>query len=181
MKIGYNSPVILTYAFMAAAILLISQLAHTTAVLALFSSPSGHSSWFLFIFKLFSHVVGHSGWNHFLGNITIMLLVGPLLEEKYGSVKILEMFMVTALFTGLINYFIFSSVILGGSGLVFMLILLSSFANFKAGKIPLTAVLVAVLFLGSEILNSLQHDNISQFSHLAGGFIGSLYGFLRIK
>lgn len=181
MKIGYNSPVILTYSLIAAFLLGISIFTGSNIISKYFVSPSGSLSNPIAFFKLFSHVLGHAGWNHLIGNLTLMLLVGPLLEEKYGSFKIFEMFIITALLTGVINYFVFHSRILGGSGLVFMLILLSSFANFKSGKIPMTLILVAALFLGEEVLNSFKNDQISQFSHLTGGFIGSVYGFMRIK
>ncbi|MGE4518121.1 MAG: rhomboid family intramembrane serine protease [Desulfobacteraceae bacterium] len=181
MKIGYNSPVILTYAMIAASIVLITDLTNSSAVSKYFVSPSGSLSDPVSFLRLFTHCLGHSGWSHLMGNLTLMLLTGPLLEEKYGSFKTFEMFAVTAFIIGVINYFVFSAVILGGSGIVFMLILLSSFANFRSGKIPLTAILVAVFFLGGEVLDLLKSDNVSQFSHISGGFIGAMYGLLRIR
>ncbi len=68
---------------------------------------------------------------------------------------------------------------MGGSGIAFMLILLSSFSNFKSGEIPLTFIFITVLFIGSEVMATLKVDRISQFSHLAGGFVGAAYGFIR--
>jgi membrane associated rhomboid family serine protease len=109
----------------------------------------------------------------------IILLIGPLLEEKYGSGKLLEMIIVTAIATGLLNAFLFSNSLIGGSGIAFMLILLGSFSNIRSKEIPLTFILIAVLFIGSEIVSTLKIDRISQFSHLAGGFIGAGYGFIR--
>ena len=38
-------------------------------------------------------------------------------------------------------------------------------------------ILIAILFLGKEVWQSLQADNISQFAHIAGGICGSLFGF----
>ncbi|PIE74553.1 MAG: rhomboid family intramembrane serine protease [Deltaproteobacteria bacterium] len=181
MKLSYNSPVILTYSLISVLILFITGITHSSVLYSLFTSPSGALLNPVSIFRLFSHVMGHSNWNHLIANLTMMLLIGPLLEEKYGSYKILELFTITALVTGIINYFLFSTCIHGGSGLVFTLILLSSFANFKSGSIPLTLVLVAVLFLGQEVLNSFKADNISQFAHIAGGLTGSVYGFFRMK
>jgi membrane associated rhomboid family serine protease len=60
-----------------------------------------------------------------------------------------------------------------------MMILLASFTNFTAGEIPLTFILILILYLGREILNSFASNNISEFAHIVGGFIGSLFGFLR--
>ena len=59
------------------------------------------------------------------------------------------------------------------------MILLASFTNFKRGEIPLTFILILVLYLGQEVMNFFRSDNISQFAHIAGGFCGSLFGFLR--
>ena len=59
-----------------------------------------------------------------------------------------------------------------------MLIMLSSFAGMREGRIPLPLILVAVLYLGQEILSALfVQDNVANFMHLAGGVIGTGYGF----
>jgi len=47
-----------------------------------------------------------------------------------------------------------------------------------AGEVPLTFILVVVLFLARELLNAFGQDDISQFAHILGGFCGSLFGFL---
>ena len=109
----------------------------------------------------------------------IILLVGPLLEEKYRSWKLFEMMVVTTVATALLNAGLFNTSLIGGSGLAFMMVLLSSFSNFSAREIPLTFILVAVIFIGSEVVSILKIDQISQFSHLAGGLIGAAYGFFR--
>jgi membrane associated rhomboid family serine protease len=177
MKIKYNSPVVLTYTIISIAVLILSSSKH---VAGLFTSPATLSfSDPLFYFRLISYTVGHVGWAHLVGNVTIILLVGPLLEEKYGSRKLLEMFFITAVTTALLNAAIFSNSIIGGSGLAFMLILLGSFSNIRSKEIPLTFLIIAVLFIGNEVAATLKVDRISQFSHLAGGCVGALYGFLR--
>ena len=57
--------------------------------------------------RLFTHVFGHDGWQHFIGNMAYILLLGPMLEEKHGPMKIIEVIAVTALVTGVINYVFF--------------------------------------------------------------------------
>jgi GlpG protein len=59
-----------------------------------------------------------------------------------------------------------------------MLILLSSFTNIRQGEIPLTFILIVVLYLAREFVNALNPDTISQLAHIAGGIIGGLFGFL---
>jgi membrane associated rhomboid family serine protease len=177
MKIKYNSPVILTYAIVSISILALS----SNALVAKYFSSPAHLSFsnFNFYIKLISYIAGHGSWGHLIGNLTIILLVGPLLEEKYGSGKLLEMILITAISTALLNAFLFTNSLIGGSGIAFMLILLSSFSNIKSKEIPLTFILISVLFIGSEVVSTLKIDRISQFSHLFGGFIGAGYGFLR--
>ena len=64
----------------------------------------------------------------------MILVVGPLLEEKYGSSSILLAIATTALVTGLANFILFpQKQLLGASGVVFALILLSSFTCVREG------------------------------------------------
>jgi membrane associated rhomboid family serine protease len=102
-----------------------------------------------------------------------------MLEENYGSSLLLIMMVITALVTGILNILFFRSSLMGASGVVFMMILLSSFTNFTHGEIPLTFILVLILYMGVQLFNSFNSDNISQFAHIVGGLCGSFFGFLR--
>ena len=179
MKIKYNSPVILTYTILSIYVLVFC----SKGVLAKYFTSPAHFSFIdpYFYVRLVSYIAGHGDWTHLIGNLMIILLVGPLLEEKYGSGKLLEMFLITAVATGLLNAFLFSNSLIGGSGIAFMLILLGSFSNIRSKEIPLTFIVITILFIGSEVISTLKVDQISQFSHLAGGFIGAGYGFIRNK
>ncbi len=177
MKLQYNSPVILTYALIATVVLALDQFVFGNLMAIFTVVPEIKLTSPLWYFRLFSHVIGHGNWEHLVGNFTFILLIGPILEEKYGSKDLLIMMLVTALVTGLLQIFFFSNPLLGASGIVFMLILLSSFTNSKGG-IPMTFVLVVILFLGREVLQSFASDNISQFAHIIGGILGGIFGFL---
>ena len=50
--------------------------------------------------RLFGHVLGHANWEHFLNNMLLLLVVGPPMEEKYGSIPLLKGILFTALVTG---------------------------------------------------------------------------------
>lgn len=178
MKLQYNSPVVLTYALIATAVLIANPFTGGLLMQQVFTiypvvEPT-NPLWYL---RLFTHVIGHGGWGHLVGNFTFILLIGPILEEKYGSKDLLLMIAVTALVTGLLHIFFFQNGLLGASGVVFMLILLSSYTNAKGG-IPLTFVLIVLLFLGREVISSLQQDNISQFAHIIGGILGGMFGYV---
>jgi membrane associated rhomboid family serine protease len=90
------------------------------------------------------------------------------------------MFAATAVVTGLVNVIFFRGIaVLGASGLLFMLILIASFTSTKGNKIPLTFILVALVYIGNELIGGLLlSDNVSQFSHIIGGVCGAVFGFL---
>jgi membrane associated rhomboid family serine protease len=114
-----------------------------------------------------------------VGNFSFILLIGPILEEKYGSKMLLSLIFFTALVTGILNAVFFNNALLGASGIVFMMILLVSFANVQKGKIPLTFILVALLYLGQEVYQAVSSaDNISQFAHIIGGICGGIFGYV---
>ena len=127
--------------------------------------------------SLFTHVLGHANTEHLLSNLSFVLLLGPIIEEKYGSRNTLLMILFTAVITGVLNIIFFDTGLMGASGVVFMLIILVSITNVKAGEIPVTFILVAVLFIGKELWYGLAADNISQFAHIIGGICGSVFGF----
>ena len=108
----------------------------------------------------------------------LILVIGPLLEEKYGSGEVLFVILITAFVTGLLNFALFPQVqLLGASGVTFALILLSSFVSVKEGEIPLTFLLVAVIYIGGEVINGIFiRDSVSNLSHIAGGAVGAVLG-----
>ncbi len=180
MKITYNSPVVLTFALTASIILLLNYFT-ANAIMGLFTCPASiNFANPLDYIRLVTHVLGHASLQHLVGNMTYILLLGPILEEKYGSKNILIMIITTAFITGLLNVLFLPTGLLGASGIVFMFIILVSFTNPQDG-LPLTFILIIILFLGQEILNAFKTDNISQFAHITGGLVGSFYGFILNK
>lgn len=180
MQVRYNAPVVITFSILCVAVLLLSLL-FGGSFLEAFSAPGRGAfsardpfDWLAILL----HPLGHASWEHLLGNLSIILLVGPMLEEKHGSRAMVLMIVITALVTGLLNVFFFSSALMGSSGVAFMMILLSSFVNRGAGDIPLSFILVALLFLGREIAGD-GAVGVSHFAHLVGGMMGALFGFLR--
>ena len=125
------------------------------------------------------HVLGHSGYAHYMGNMTLLLVIGPPLEEKYGSRRLLGCILFTALASGLVQFIFFpGTALLGASGIVFMMIVLSSLAGMREGAIPLTLILVVLIYLGGEIVDAVTvRDNVSQLTHIVGGLCGAGLGF----
>ena len=54
--------------------------------------------------------------------------------------------------------------------------------NIKEGGIPLTMILVILIYLGTEVWDAFTaHDNISHLTHILGGVCGAVFGFLYAK
>ena len=177
-KLSYNSPVILTFAAICSAALILGIITKNTTTRLLFVCY-GHGSMLdpLTYLRTVTYVFGHSGFSHFAGNMTMLLLIGPVVEERYGSWNLAVMMFITALAGGVLNTFFFRTGILGASGIVFLLIILSAFGNMKKGEIPLTLILIAAIYLGQEIYAGITaDDNISHFGHLCGGVSGLGFG-----
>lgn len=177
LSIKFNAPVTLTFSLVCT-LILVADVFLMGNVMPFFTAyPGLNFSNPLQIVTLFSHVLGHVNISHLLGNLTFVLLLGPIIEEKYGTQKLLTMILITALITGLVNAMFFDTGLMGASGIVFMMILLVSFTNVRGGEIPLTFILVTILFVGKEFLASTESNQIAESAHIIGGFCGSLFGF----
>ena len=178
--VRYNSPVVLTFTAISLVVLLLGNLTGHATTLALFSVY--RSSFIddpLAFIRIFGHIFGHADLEHFFSNFLILLLVGPILEEKYGAKKMLYLIGFTAIITGLVQIAFFDTALLGASGIVFMFIILASFANLRRGSIPLTLIVVLVVFLGREIVSGITlEDSISRVTHVVGGLCGAVFGFI---
>lgn len=182
-RITFNSPVVLTFAilcFIATLLGVISKQEMTAHYFATYRSSLANPMTYV---RMFTHVIGHGGWSHFIGNMAYILLLGPLLEEKYGGKNIIEVICVTAVITAILNRIFFANIALcGASGVVFAFILLSSMTSFKEGEIPITFILVAVIYIGQQVYDGIMiDDNVSNLSHVLGGVIGAASGFVYNK
>lgn len=183
LRIQYNSPVILTFALLSLLVLVLDGVTGGWTTRNLFCVYRAPLSDPLTYVRMVGHVLGHSGYAHFIGNITLLLVVGPPLEEKYGSGALLRAILITAVVAGLVQFFFFpGTALLGASGIVFMLIVLSSLAGTRTGAIPLTMILVMVIYLGGEVVDAITvKDNVSQLTHVIGGLCGAGLGFLMAR
>ena len=129
--------------------------------------------------RLFTTGLCHNNWTHFRNNFITILLIGPLLEEKYGSIPILEMLLITTAASSLIHLFIYESSAIGASDNVYMLIVLCSVVNVTEGKIPVTLILIFLFYVADEIIKQFSNkkDNISHDSHIVGAICGFIFGY----
>lgn len=183
-KFDYNSPVILTYFFICLIILMIDKLCKGKFSATFFTTYKNDSLLNpLTYFKLISHSLGHADWDHLYSNFIKILLIGPLIEEKYGSINLLIAMIITSLIIGIINKLFGKGGILGASGVAYMLILLSSFVNMENGKIPITLTLIILFFVVDEVIKLFRRkkDGVSHLGHITGAICGVVFGILTLK
>ncbi len=178
LRISYNAPVTLTFALLSLVVLGLGALtggASTSLLFCVYRSPLTDP---LTYPRFLLHVLGHASYAHYIGNMMMILVLGPPMEEKYGSRDLLLAVVITAFVSGLVQYIFFpSTALLGASGIVFMLIVMASLSGMRNGEIPLTAIFVFILYLGGEVVDGLfTSDNVSQITHIIGGVCGAALG-----
>jgi membrane associated rhomboid family serine protease len=188
LRITYNAPVVLTLALISFLVYLLPGSFEDPKL-----DPHALRMWFISYphlgepfgarsyVGLFTHIFGHANWQHLIGNFMIILLIGPILEERHGSLSMLAMIAICAVVSGFVTLAM-GGMSIGASGVLFMMVILASMANIRGGEIPLTFIAVGVLYLGGEIYAAVAaHDNVDHVAHLVGGAVGAAFGFLGAK
>ncbi len=176
-KIEVNSPVIIWYTVISFVILLFGYATDGTSTKGLFICYKTSPKDIMMYIRMITYVLGHADISHYMNNFFLITLIGPMLEEKYGSKRLLSMMAITALVGGIANVLVTNSGLLGASGIAFMMIILCSCTSVKSGKIPLTLMIVVVIYIGKEIIAGVTTmDNISQLTHILGGICGIAFG-----
>jgi rhomboid protease GluP len=178
MRIRFNAPFILSFTLLAMVMAVLSGLNDGFAwrYLMLRAPLSIDDPWSLI--RMVTYTLGHADLAHFSANFAIILLVGPLVEESYGSWRLLAMTLITALVSALLHVWLFPMALIGASGIAFMLILLGSLLNAGKGTVPITFILVFFIYLGNECLLMFEQDNVARLTHIAGGLCGALFGLM---
>ena len=183
-KLRFDSPLILGYAILSGIALLVNFLTGGWANVTLFSVYRCSFDLLAFV-RLFGHIIGHVSLAHYAGNFMMILLLGPALERRCGWKLLLLFIAATAVVTGLLQMALFpSTMLLGASGIVFMMIVLTACDGLREGSIPITLLLVVVLYLGEQLVTGLTvKDTVSQLGHIIGGLCGLAFGiaFTRKK
>jgi len=178
-KITFNSPVILSFVFICFVVQVASTFTGGASTAAFFSAGSFNPSNPLTYPCLVTHIFGHVSWEHLFNNMSMILLLGPLLEEKYGSFDLMLIMLASALAASISNRLLLGVGVVGASGVVFTFLLLSSITGLRDGEVPLTFLLVAAFYLCQQLYGAIfVRDNISYLGHISGGVVGAIVGFM---
>ena len=180
-RIYLNAPLTMAFVSICILALALDYLTNGKSTMLVFSTYGSSYLNPLTYVRLICHVFGHGGVNHLISNMLYILLLGPILEEKYHD-RLIIVILTTALITGVVHNIIQPhTMLLGASGVVFSFILLASITGKEDG-IPITLILVAILWLGQEFYSGFTaSDNISQLTHIIGGVSGTILGMIFKK
>lgn len=178
--ITFNAPAVLWFVILCFGAMVLNMLTGGLTNRLLFSTYRASLLNPLTWLRLFTHVLGHVNWQHFIGNMTYILLLGPMLEEKYGWRRLVGVMAVTAGVTGVVHTVLFPGAALcGASGIVFAFILMTSFTGFREGELPVTVILTAAVFIGQQVYEGIfVRDNVSNLTHILGGVVGGVTGYM---
>ena len=179
VKIIFNAPIVISVVLIILIATVLGMISKGRATQMFFMTYHSSLKNPMTYIRFVTHIFGHADWDHFIGNASYLLLVGPMLEEKYGSKILVEIVGITAVSTAVVNYIFFWNVgLCGASGIVFAFIMLASFTGFRKGELPLTFILVVIVFLGQQVYDGIVvKDNISYMAHIVGGIIGACAGY----
>jgi len=174
---SYNSIVILSFFTISFIFFILNKITHNKINKIFMLKRSSIFNPMLYI-RMITCSFCHLNFEHFRNNFSIILLIGPILEEKYGSINLLIMIVLTSIISSIIELIFTKNNALGASDIVFMLIVLSSIVNIKSGKIPITLILILLFYVVDELIKSINHkkDGISHLSHITGAICGIIFG-----
>lgn len=192
IKFTFDAPVTLTFAAISLIFFLVNTFICKGKLTELFlASPTSIGGQFPFFptkfisyARLVFYVFGANSALTLMTNLIFILLLGPSMEERYGSVVIGIMIVVSAIFSAVLNACFCTTSLQGAIAVVFMMIFLNSFMSFSKKKIPVSFLAVFILFIVRECFGKSTDEMIGILIGIAGGLCGSLFAFLaspRIK
>lgn len=192
LKVAYDAPVTLSFVIVCVVLFLLGNFVFKNGALGkvlaspttlaggmgfIVSQPLSYLRLFLYIFGAETGGAAGGGAGAVLiTNLILIMLLGPAMEERYGSVIIGIMIFVSALFSGVLNACFCAESLVGAVPVVCMMIFLNAFMSFSKKKIPLSFVAVIGLFFALELFCGLGIVRI--FICIAGGLCGSLFALL---
>lgn len=181
-KLSFNAPIVIAFALISVGAFILEWTTGVTNGLLFSVYRSSLRDVFTY-FRFVGHVFGHQNLSHILNNMMMLLLLGPIVEEHFGHGFTALSILAVALATGIVHFILFPhTALLGASGVVFAFIIMSSAIGLRKHEIPITFILVAILYLGEQIVDALfVKDSISQLTHIIGGIVGGVMAIIDTK
>ncbi len=111
-------------------------------------------------------------------NIAILLLLGPRVEERYGSVLLILMFAISSFVAGILSAIFLPLSIYGLDGIAILLVLLTLFECANLKEISFNYIILLTLLLANSIVLSVQQNYYGILVHYLGSLCAGSFGFL---
>lgn len=122
------------------------------------------------------HIFGHSGWDHFLGNVIYIAMLGPSVEDKFGTIPLAIITILSALIIGTISV-ISNTPCYGLSSVAYMWVILNTFQSDESEGLPITSIILLFVFVLPEAIAIFtKTDNIAHQNHVLGAICGLGFG-----
>lgn len=199
LSVSYDAPITLSFIFISTILFVLNKYVFKDLLaqkaLICFGTAGNASFDYsspLSYIRIIAHIFYAASWNQLLTNATFILLLGPVLEERYGSIVIGLTFFLSSLVSGVLATFS-TTTLSGPSGIIFMLILLNTITSLEKKNLSLSSILIFVLYAAFTLYEGFQNNasmfsgnpfiifcksNISTLMNLIAGLVGSLAGFL---
>lgn len=191
LKFIFDSPVVLVFSVVSAVIFISDLILKLNLSEKIFECPGAKSvpafdfKSALSYVKLVIYPFGGENSTSFFLNIGFILLLGPVLEERYGSIMLALMIFITSLVGGVLTACVSTFGIYGCGGIVFMMIILSVLSVFIKKQLPVSWIFIFTLYLAFSLFSGkkisgfmpFMQNNVPVFIQLASGICGSLFGF----
>ena len=136
---------------------------------------------------LISHMFLHSGPYHLLFNMYVLLIFGPMLEQRIGAKRFLTIYFLSGIVAGIISSLIYPLILgrpfvaLGASGAVMgmlgvLIILMPDLKLLFFFIVPMQLRTAAILIALIDVFGIFYPTGIGNIAHLAGLASGLLYG-----
>ncbi|MBP5794031.1 MAG: rhomboid family intramembrane serine protease [Spirochaetaceae bacterium] len=188
LSFSFDSPLVIIFAVISIFIMVLNSIAESrsaSGLLGFFSAPTSFrvaETAFNFrnpvhYLRLFFHIFGQRKWINLVRDLSFILLLGPQLEKLYGTKMLLLMFSVCAFTSGVLGICFLQQPLCGASCIAFMMILLTVYMSIKKQVVPVSSVLLLLLYIGQGISNA--GGGNTEIIHLIGGICGSLFGMIQ--
>ncbi len=131
-------------------------------------------------FRLILYPLGFSDWNVLTSHLVFILFLCPKVEQVFGKSILSLLLFVCVIFSGVVCVCFSNSVMVGTSGIVFMLLILSFYSYIDKKEIPLSYVLLAIIYFSNEIIHIFSTNSLVVFCQFAGALVASLVGILSL-
>lgn len=141
------------------------------------------------VWRLITPILLHADWQHLVLNLSWLLFLGAMMEERMGKGRLILFILITGIICNLTQYIVTGPIFCGFSGVLRGMIAyiwvrktFAPFENYPISQLTINlSIGYVIAMFGFEVVGGYIDfypfgPDIANSSHLAGVFVGSLLG-----